>query len=354
MVKGTRILQAMSMLALIATLGFTGQAPIMAQTAAPTPAATAANSYGQWASDATATSQYGDTGWSAQQATGLPNVTECADNGNAWASKSKTGVDTLTVTFSSPTVPTELDIYESFTPGSITGVELIPADGSKAIPIGQNTSDVGTSCPAIFQIHVSGVTGTVKGAIIHLDQTKSASWDEIDAVQLIGTLPPGVTTQWASRASATSQYDDPKWSAMQASGPPNVTTCGDDNNAWASSQSNGVDTLTVNYATPMIPTQVNIYETYNPGSITSIDLIPADGSAAIPVPKSADSALTVCPRVFAVTLSGITQPISAVAIHLDQTKSASWNEIDAVQMLGTVAASNSSLDTLPATAAATP
>jgi hypothetical protein len=354
MVKATRILQVMSILALSVTLGFTGQAPILAQTAAPTPAATPPNSYVQWASDATATSQYGDTSWSAQQAAGVPNVPGCADNGNAWASKEKTGVDTLTVTFSSPSIPTELDIYETFNPGSITGVELIPTDGSKTIPIGQNISDVGASCPSIFKIPVSGITGTVKGAIIHLDQTKSQSWDEIDAVQLIGILPPGVATQWASSATATTQYGDPKWSAMQASSSPNVTVCGDNNNAWASSQSNGVDTLTVKYIAPMIPTQVNIYESYNPGSITSIDLIPADGSAAIPVPKSADSALKACPGVFSVTLSGVTQPINAVAIHLDQTKSASWDEIDAVQMLGTVATSNSSLDTLPATAAATP
>jgi len=306
-------------------------------TAAPvTQAASTARTYNQWASKATATSQYGDTNWSASQATGVPNVSGCGDNGSAWASKISTGKDDLTVTFATPVVPVQVSVYESYNPGSITSIDLIPSDGSAAIPV-SNSSDKGfNTCPGIFNVKVSGITAKVNAVVIHFDQANSPSWDEIDAVQLLGQPPSGLFNQYASAATATSQYGDSKWSAMQAAGAPNISVCGDNGNAWASKSASGIDTLTVTFAISVIPSQVNIYETFTPGSITSIDLIPADGSAPIPVSNSTDKG-TPCPGLFSVKISAVIAPISGVLIHLDQTKSASWDEIDAVELIGKAA-----------------
>lgn len=332
MLNGIKLVKVISILGLSGTLNFATHVQGQVQPA----------SYSQWAVDASATSQYSDTGWSASQATGAPNTPACQDSQTAWASATKNGTDILTVTFSSPVIPTELDIYETFNPGWITTVELIPSDGSQPILIGGDASDSGSACPSVFAIPVFGVTTSVSGARIHVNQKNSPGWDEIDAVKLTGTAPPGVNKQWASKASATSQYSDPNWSAMQVSGPPNVVTCQDDPHSWASaSRLSPNDTLSVFYSVPVVPTQIDIYESYEPGAITSVDLIPADGSAPIPVPSSADSATTACPGIFTVTISGISKLINGVAIHLDQShldpaKGKGWNEIDAVQLTGVV------------------
>ncbi|MBN1681395.1 MAG: discoidin domain-containing protein [Anaerolineae bacterium] len=141
--------------------------------------------------------------------------------------------------------------------------------------------------------------------------------------------------QWASSAIATSQYTDTNWSAMQATGAPDAPNCGDYGAAWASSTVNGIDELVVYFDTPVFPTQVNIYQNYNPGAISSITLLLAGGSDGPPVPFSADPG-TSCPGVFTVNipveLQG--QLIEGVAILVDQSNHTGWNEIDAVELVG--------------------
>ena len=79
--------------------------------------------------------------------------------------------------------------------------------------------------------------------------------------------------------------------------------------------------------------QVNIYQTYNPGAITSVELIPADGGSAIAVPDSADPD-TTCPHVFKLAAPPDASPVNGVIIHLDQSLTSDWAEIDAVELVG--------------------
>jgi hypothetical protein len=140
-------------------------------------------------------------------------------------------------------------------------------------------------------------------------------------------------------------------SVSQATGAPNTFTCSDSRQAWASANANGVDTLTLGFEIPVYPTLVNIYETYNPGSITSIDLIPADDSAPIPVANSGDNGFKTCPGVFTIKIVNVNKPIGSIAIHLDQSKANKWDEIDAVELIGTANKVSSSIS--PATSSAT-
>ena len=94
--------------------------------------------------------------------------------------------------------------------------------------------------------------------------------------------------QWATGASATSQFGESDWSALRVTGAPDSFACGDQWTAWASAEATGVDSLTVTYDIPVMPTQVNIYQPYNPGAITGIELVFADGSGTVPVSNSAD------------------------------------------------------------------
>lgn len=142
--------------------------------------------------------------------------------------------------------------------------------------------------------------------------------------------------QWAVSATGTSQYGEDDWSFAQATGEPNTELCGDYTTAWASASSTGSDTLALEFAEAVNPTEVNIYQTFNPGSIIRVELSNTETGEIIQVPDSADPpGNTDCPGVFTLDVSSITSPVDGVIIYFDQTIGGSWNEIDAVELVGT-------------------
>jgi hypothetical protein len=55
----------------------------------------------------------------------------------------------------------------------------------------------------------------------------------------------------------------------------------------------------------------------------------------LPLPNSTDSpGNTDCPGVFTLDVSSVDVPIDFVVIYLDQAIGGSWNEIDAVELVG--------------------
>ena len=173
--------------------------------------------------------------------------------------------------------------------------------------------------------------------------THGGSYFEAADIMICG-MPQTTTTagqeirQWASAAVATSQYSDTDWSAAQATDAPDTPLCGDIGTAWASSTATGIDELVVLFETPVVPTQINIYQTYNPGAISSITLLLANVGDGPPVPNSADPG-TSCPGIFTVNIPhGFTNgtPIEGIAILVDQSNHTGWNEIDAVELVGYV------------------
>lgn len=145
---------------------------------------------GQWAVSAAASSSYnnavGSDSWSAQQATGAPNVAAYGDNGNAWAPKEKNrGIETLEVTFANPVYATSVRVKESFGSGAITKVELKDVDGNYHV--------IWTGIDPIkgmsnLQIKFNKTDYLVNAVKITLDTTKAPDeWTEIDSVQLVGT-----------------------------------------------------------------------------------------------------------------------------------------------------------------------
>lgn len=166
---------------------------------APAAAPAAAAEIRQWASAATASSQYGTTRWSASQATGEPNASEsCSDNGNAWASQ-KTGTkENITLSFDQAVVPAEIHIYQVYNPGSIVRVEVANSASGERLTLPNSADPVGnTPCPGVFTVAVSDVSLAVDTVTIYIDQASVRSWTEIDAVELVGRDPnaaaPAVT-----------------------------------------------------------------------------------------------------------------------------------------------------------------
>lgn len=288
----------------------------------------------QWANSASASSEFGDLSWSAMQATGAPNTPGCGDHATAWASASSSEVATLTLGFGVAVTPTQVNIYQTYNPGAITGIELLAEDGSTiAVPDSSDNGEL--DCPHVFILDFPDDMPPVTGLTLHLDQSITGSWNEIDAVELVGMATLGrEISMWADYAQATSQYSLISNSASQVLGPPDSPDCVDSGTAWASADAQGADLLLVMFPHLVIPTQLDIYQNWNPGAITRVDLIASDGGL-VTISNSADPG-TPCPGYMALSIQTDVIANGAI-IHLDQSITGNWNEIDAVQITGTLA-----------------
>jgi hypothetical protein len=141
--------------------------------------------------------------------------------------------------------------------------------------------------------------------------------------------------QWASSAKAESEYSPTDWSASRATGAPDVDTCGDNVNAWASSSSSGTDSIELTYDIPVSPTEINIYQSYNPSQVVEVDIIDLNGEAWIAwsgEPEFVEN----CPDLMTITVE-LEEPlyIDRVVIFIDQSVlQTSYDEIDAVELVG--------------------
>jgi len=163
--------------------------PIETPTVVPTqtPEATAedqGDTLHQWAISATASSEYTDTGWNASQATGAPNVTECADDSKAWASEGYDTIEWLEVSYNTPVTPIQVNIYETFNPGQIVKVELLDVNNNYHEIFTAETQV--KACPSVLTIDIPSAGYQVIAVRITVDQTQVLNWDEIDAVELVG------------------------------------------------------------------------------------------------------------------------------------------------------------------------
>jgi len=142
--------------------------------------------------------------------------------------------------------------------------------------------------------------------------------------------------KWITEAKATSNYSD-GWDAKQLKGPPKVYPYyGDCRGAWAPKQSSGTkETLTVQYEHPVYVTGIFIFETFNPGHVSSIIGHNASNDASSelwrteqvkPAPQKSRIFQVLCPRS--------EFPINSLTINLDCTKAREWAEIDCIALRG--------------------
>lgn len=184
--------------------------------------------------------------------------------------------------------------------------------------------------PAIA--HVGRFDGIVT-AMSSGTTTVTASAGALGATATIAVRSDSVFAQWASGATASSEYTQDDWSAMQATGAPTVTWCEDNAKAWASLSPNAVDWLEVTYAQPVRPTDIRIHEIWAVGSIVKVEV--KDVSGAYQTVYTAEPANTLpCPYVLAVSVTGVTEKVSAVRVSVDQRARGDWDEIDAVRLTG--------------------
>ena len=144
---------------------------------------------GQWAATATASSVYNDaTGhdrFGAWQATGEPNVDQEGDNGNAWAPKTPDGgVEWINLGFSKPVAATGLRIRESAGAGTVIKVDLVDMQGTPH-PLWSGKDP--TKGINYFMLTFPKTQYKVDHVKITLATNLVPGWNEIDAVQLLGS-----------------------------------------------------------------------------------------------------------------------------------------------------------------------
>jgi hypothetical protein len=144
---------------------------------------------GQWAIQATASSTYNDaqgtSGWSANQATGAPNVDKYGDDGKAWTSKTPDGgIEWLDLKYPKPVHAEEVRVRESFGSGAVIKVEIFDEQGAPHRVWAGNDPTTDLNYLMVKFPKTAFTTDRVK---ITLATNVVPGWNEIDAVQLIGT-----------------------------------------------------------------------------------------------------------------------------------------------------------------------
>jgi hypothetical protein len=144
---------------------------------------------GEWAILATASSSYNDAQgqapWSANQATGLPNVDKYGDDGKAWTSKTPdAGIEWLDLKYPKAVHATEVRVRESCGSGAVIKIELFDEGGLAHTVWAGNDPTTGLNYLLAKFPKTTYKADRVK---ITLATNVIPGWNEVDAVQLVGT-----------------------------------------------------------------------------------------------------------------------------------------------------------------------
>jgi hypothetical protein len=164
-----------------------------------------ADTNGQWAATATASSEYRTSGdYSASRATGAPDVPRYGDSPRAWASRlADSGPEWLDLTFTNAVVANAVRVRQVFNPGAINRVEIYDAAGvASTVFSGVDTNRYPANQIAWFVAKFPRTVQPVKRVRVWLDSARVKGWNEIDAVQLVSA--PALPTP-APRLSYTYQ-----------------------------------------------------------------------------------------------------------------------------------------------------
>ncbi|RYD38595.1 MAG: hypothetical protein EOP86_00390 [Verrucomicrobiaceae bacterium] len=145
----------------------------------------------------------GGPSWSPGQSAGSPDTAEAMDAHTAWAPAAQdSGHEWLNLKYAKAVELSEVTVYESYNAGALTRVLAILPDGSeKVLWSGAADAEEG-----IVERVVSVPPGILSDQIrVELDTSRVPGWNEIDAVELVGT---DGSRQWAAEATASSYYGE--------------------------------------------------------------------------------------------------------------------------------------------------
>src|SRR5207249_8332688 len=118
-------------------------------------------------------------------------------------------------------------------------------------------------------------------------------------------------------------------------GAPNTSSYGDAATAWAASSKNGtVEFLTLGFATPLYAVGASIRETFGNGFVTRVEVRNAATGAFESLWSGVDPSMPGTAVNFQVSWTKTAYLVDALRVTVDTNHDPSWEEIDAVQMLG--------------------
>ena len=147
--------------------------------------------------------------------------------------------------------------------------------------------------------------------------------------------------QWVDQAQASSSYaqktgKNASWSADQMIGEPDVQNYGDNGSAWASKeQDREEEWVKLSFKKPVYATEVRVRMTYNPGAISKIEVFNEQGKGEVVWQGTDNKEYNKKMDYFVAKFDKTTYPTNRVKITLASKAYAGWNEIDAVQLVGT-------------------
>jgi len=155
----------------------------------------------------------------------------------------------------------------------------------------------------------------------------------LKAIDLAALAPPApVSPIWATTVRGfSSEYTNTSWAAQRALGAPDVYPAGGDNaNAWASRDADAEsEFLEVGFDTPHRLRGLDLFETYNPGAVSHVEIITADGAHRT-IYDGAPHAMNVPSYQRSIAFACTDQKVVAVRVTLASGAVPGWNEIDAV------------------------
>ena len=144
--------------------------------------------------------------------------------------------------------------------------------------------------------------------------------------------------QWASVARASSEYSPQDWNAQQACGAPNTMQAGDIPTAWTTQNPDGgPEWIELSYGASVHATGVRIHETFNPGAVVKVEALKGGGEWH-PLWQGSDPLAGQPMGWFEVPFNPLSFSTNTIRVTLDTARVPGFNEIDAVELIGTVEA----------------
>ena len=120
------------------------------------------------------------------------------------------------------------------------------------------------------------------------------------------------------------------WGPEQATGPPNTPGAGDVQTAWASRTQDGQEEwLELTYEKSVVPSQVEIHETFNPGAVFKVSVFSSIGEEHTVWEGDDPTAVGLARGVSKIDLD-TKLLVNRIRVYIDSPKVGGWNEIDAV------------------------
>ncbi|VXC13312.1 PEP-CTERM sorting domain-containing protein [Massilia sp. 9I] len=124
------------------------------------------------------------------------------------------------------------------------------------------------------------------------------------------------------------------WNAIQVLDAPNTLQYGDHVTAWApATENSGFEWISVGFDTAVYASGATIRETYNNGFVYQVDAIDTLGNLHT-VWNGVDTSAANVPFNFTVAWSTTSYLVNGLKVYVDTRHSNSWEEIDAIRLLG--------------------